>query len=416
MACIFVVDDDPVNLAILKPVFRQTTHEVAFFSDAHSALAAYQPGKVDLIISDFYMPGMDGSDLLRQLRRLDPDVGFVYLTSNQNLQMAVEMVKAGADDHIVKPIQPDELLARVRKNLDDTRQRQLLRRFQAEMEEEQLENQAIVNWRLMYATKETRQIEQAIVLMNRTMNQAGGFIWADILKSLVPDDQSDTVTLPREVINLVLEAARQYKDLFDLLRLIGELNTMDLDLVVLETAELIDEVQTFIDGRLLPLLAKYGRPVRFMSPSQLLPARYQVDLGQLKAVLFELTVNAIKYSPPESDVMLGWQQSHILQDIPLVFSLANRPAETQALHNNAWRIQGIPREYSEQVFELFYTLNAFPVHLEEEQWSNGTGLHIARKLMHRMGGWIQNHNIIDYTGLAPQPYVEFNLRFPAVKD
>ncbi|HOV15750.1 MAG TPA: ATP-binding protein, partial [Spirochaetota bacterium] len=61
---------------------------------------------------------------------------------------------------------------------------------------------------------------------------------------------------------------------------------------------------------------------------------------------------------------------------------------------------------------LFYTIDPFPTEFEDEEWNNGTGLYIARKILKRHNGWIKTANGVDYTKGIPEPYIKFTVTIP----
>jgi two-component system, cell cycle response regulator len=141
---ILLVDDDPTTGAIVSNVLTRDGHTVHVYSSAQEALEGF-PDSLDLIISDFYMPGMTGGEFYDRVRTFNRDVPFIYLTSEDNTTVAVELMRRGASDLIQKPIHPDTLRLRIERVMQDARHRREIRRI---LEEEALvrgENQRLVN-------------------------------------------------------------------------------------------------------------------------------------------------------------------------------------------------------------------------------------------------------------------------------
>jgi DNA-binding response OmpR family regulator len=114
---ILLADDDAIALAMVKKVLAKENHEVLLCEDGEAALALIRHGGIRLVISDWNMPKMDGIDLCQQLRKTD-GLAYVYLIMMTSRDTKDEMMVglwAGADDFITKPIDPKELLLRVRK-------------------------------------------------------------------------------------------------------------------------------------------------------------------------------------------------------------------------------------------------------------------------------------------------------------
>jgi PAS domain S-box-containing protein len=124
-ARILLVDDNSDMRNYLSHILSQF-YEVELFADGETALAAASARTPDLVLSDVMMPGMNGFELLRQLRS-DPQtrqIPILLLSARAGEESAVEGLEAGADDYLVKPFSARELLARVSANLERGRSRQ----------------------------------------------------------------------------------------------------------------------------------------------------------------------------------------------------------------------------------------------------------------------------------------------------
>jgi sigma-B regulation protein RsbU (phosphoserine phosphatase) len=114
-ASVLVVDDDPVSRALLSALVRAAGYEVSVAEDGRQAWEALQLARIPIVISDWYMPEMDGPELCRRIRgrRDQPYVYFVLVTSRGGKQQYLSGMEAGADEFITKPVDPDELRARL---------------------------------------------------------------------------------------------------------------------------------------------------------------------------------------------------------------------------------------------------------------------------------------------------------------
>ncbi|MBD2773940.1 response regulator [Iningainema sp. BLCCT55] len=133
-ARILLVDDNADMRDYLQRILSQF-YEVEVVADGETALLCVQENTPDLILTDVMMPGIDGFELLRQLR-CDPKtraLPILLLSARAGEESAVEGLEAGADDYLVKPFSTRELLARVAANLELGRTRQDAQRKQAEV-------------------------------------------------------------------------------------------------------------------------------------------------------------------------------------------------------------------------------------------------------------------------------------------
>ncbi len=113
---VLVVDDDQALAEMLGIVLRKEGYDVATCGDGGRALAMFRELRPDLVLLDVMLPTMDGIEVARQLR-LDSGVPIVMLTARTDTKDVVAGLEAGADDYVVKPFKPQELLARIRARL-----------------------------------------------------------------------------------------------------------------------------------------------------------------------------------------------------------------------------------------------------------------------------------------------------------
>lgn len=110
---ILVVDDEPQILRILRRSLAGHDYEVHVASDGATALDTFEAFPPDLVITDLQMPGLEGIELCREIRKIS-DVPIVVLSVKDKEATKVAALDAGADDFVTKPFGIEELLARVR--------------------------------------------------------------------------------------------------------------------------------------------------------------------------------------------------------------------------------------------------------------------------------------------------------------
>ena len=113
---ILVVDDDVALAEMIGIVLGNEGFRVAFCADGSLALTQFVVYNPDLVLLDVMLPGMDGFDVCRAIRRVS-DVPIVMLTARSDTSDVVTGLEAGADDYVPKPFKPKELVARVRARL-----------------------------------------------------------------------------------------------------------------------------------------------------------------------------------------------------------------------------------------------------------------------------------------------------------
>ena len=123
MATILYVDDEPAIGLILEDTLERAGHATVGAHSVPEALQALARGSVDLIISDYRMPGLTGLEFLELLRQEGYDVPLIMLTGYATIEHAVASIKAGAVDYITKPVRPEQLELSVAQALEVVRLR-----------------------------------------------------------------------------------------------------------------------------------------------------------------------------------------------------------------------------------------------------------------------------------------------------
>jgi response regulator saeR len=114
---ILLVDDEIEITEINKRYLEQAGYDIDIANDGKEALEKYKRNKYSLIITDIMMPNMDGYDLISEVQYLDAEQPFLFITAKTTEPDKIYALSMGADDYIVKPFSPRELVLRVRNIL-----------------------------------------------------------------------------------------------------------------------------------------------------------------------------------------------------------------------------------------------------------------------------------------------------------
>jgi CheY-like chemotaxis protein len=116
---VLVVEDDPAMAAVLRDILAEEQYSVALAANGDEALSMVYKERPDLVLTDLQMPGMDGLELLRKLRRdlSTCQIPVVFLTVVDAIDSEAQALDLGADDYITKPVQRGRLLGRIRRSL-----------------------------------------------------------------------------------------------------------------------------------------------------------------------------------------------------------------------------------------------------------------------------------------------------------
>ena len=112
---ILLADDDAALRKVIQFKLKQRGYQVTATSDGDEALAALRESRFDLLLSDMRMPRLSGLDLLKQARKIQPDIEVILMTAYAAVSQAVEAVKLGAFDYLTKPFDDDHLFVTIEK-------------------------------------------------------------------------------------------------------------------------------------------------------------------------------------------------------------------------------------------------------------------------------------------------------------
>lgn len=129
---VYIVDDDDGIRAAMRSTFEAEGNTVEDYMSCEAFLAAYHPGSEGCLLIDAYLPGMGGLELLQRLQTAGHRLPSIMITGNSDVAMAVLAMKSGASDFLEKPINAKELLASVRRALEQSKDATKLLSWHAE--------------------------------------------------------------------------------------------------------------------------------------------------------------------------------------------------------------------------------------------------------------------------------------------
>ena len=124
MEKILVVEDDRATRKALQQLFQSEGYTVEVAQNGTEGLAAFRSGRPNFVILDLGMPQLGGQEVCRQIRKESEELPILILTGSSDELSRVLLLELGADDYVIKPFSPKELLARVRAVLRRTRRSQ----------------------------------------------------------------------------------------------------------------------------------------------------------------------------------------------------------------------------------------------------------------------------------------------------
>jgi DNA-binding NarL/FixJ family response regulator len=161
MKTILLVDDNPANLGVLIELLRNSGYQLRVAESGERALVQLRHTPADIVLLDVMMPGIDGLETCRRLKA-DPawsDLPVIFMTALDDVVDKVAGFAAGAVDYITKPLQPEEVLARVRTHLR-------LRELQTELEERNERLDAAIRLRVAAEQALSDSLDRAVIVVN----------------------------------------------------------------------------------------------------------------------------------------------------------------------------------------------------------------------------------------------------------
>jgi len=115
---ILIVDDDPANREGLSLLLGQENYQVEGVASGEEALERLEKSSAEVIITDLFLPGMSGIEILKQVKENAPLTNVILVTGKASAESAVEAMKEGAFDYITKPVNIEHLKVQVAKALE----------------------------------------------------------------------------------------------------------------------------------------------------------------------------------------------------------------------------------------------------------------------------------------------------------
>lgn len=347
---VLVVDDDPEVLKTLKLAIAGWGFDVTVADNgaAASEILAHQP--FSIVLADMQMPGMSGLSLLRRIRKKSLLTRFIMITGHGTIEQAVDAMKLGASEFILKPVDLQQLRIVLQKCIDIIVEQQANREMRR------------INSKLIELSELKEKFLNITSHELRTpLTVIRGYL--EILKQQTALDQEC-----RDMLSIVQRSTRQLDDtvnrLYDLsLCQAGKLpeakEKTDVNSIAVEVVE---EMQAFCDARKIDFRTQ-------IETDMVLPIRENV----LRTILRELLQNAIKFTPDQGLVKL-W---------------VTETAEHVSVQVSDSGI-GIPYDKQEQIFTSFYEVqDSVNHHTSKEAFLGGgmgIGLSIVEEMVNHLNG------------------------------
>ena len=346
---ILIVDDDPAILMGLTLKIKRHGYQVITARDGSEGIQKVRENKPDLVLSDVMMPYPDGFEMRKTLRQ-DGELAtipFIFLTARTDVQDRLRGFREGADDYILKPFDPDEVLARIdaviqRVEAERKRGREQMQ-VQAQQEIERLKKEILQNYHHELSTPLTNILLPLEIAINKKM---------------------DNLEEQTRFIRMALSNANRLESLTTDLILLSSIDQGHLNTI----RQPID-INVYLLKPVRNRLERYASKELEFFPQIDLPGEIMAPRREFTHSILHLVDNAFKFSPDGGKITLNMKTT---------------PEGLNILVQD--RGPGIPLALREKVFERFYQESGGEIRKYE---GLGVGLTIARAVFESNGGFVK---------------------------
>lgn len=362
---LLIVDDEPAHMTALYHTLEDTGYDVTAFPSPQQALEELHNRSFDLVLTDLQMPGMDGISFLRATQELDPHLVGVVMTGHGAIDTAIEAMKAGALDYVLKPFKLSTILPVLSRALEVRRLRLEISHLQQRVREHMLELEA--------SNRELESFSYSVSHDLRAPLRAISGFSTLLVTSYSPQLPGEA----QQLLNRIMNSAERMGTLIEHLLRFSRLSKQAINRRPVAMRTLVQEV--------LEELYKDMLDRGINVEVQALPDTVG-DQVLLRQVLTNLLSNAFKFTRHRAQpaVVVGCQQ----QGDEQVYFVRDNGA-------------GFDMQHADNLFRVFHRL-----HDQREFEGNGVGLSLVQRIIQRHGGriWVDaavNQGATFYFTLPP---------------
>jgi two-component system, sensor histidine kinase and response regulator len=354
VARLLIVDDEVAQMRALCDTLGHEGYDTQGFSSPRSALEALRPGEFDLLLTDLMMPDMDGISLIDAARQIDATLGAIVMTGHGTIDTAVQAMRGGALDYILKPFKLKVILPVIARALDVQR----LRRENAQLQERESRRSA----ELAVAYQDLESFSYSVSHdLRAPLRSIEGF--AELLEQDFADKLGDD---GRRLVGVIRHGSQQMERLIVGLLEFSRVGRARLNFSNVDMTALANLAATEV-------LAAYSGPLPRIDIDSL--PSVAGDPTVLRQVWCNLIGNALKYSAKRPEPRI--EVSGRIEEHEAVFQIQDNGA-------------GFSMHYADKLFGVFQRL-----HRAEEFSGTGVGLAIVQRIVARHGGRIWAESVPD---------------------
>lgn len=359
---ILIIDDNPTNLGVLTGYLQNSGFEIMIARNGEDGIQRAQIQKPDLILLDILMTGMDGFETCRNLKKNPQicEIPIIFITALSSVEDKLKGFNSGAVDYITKPLQKEEVLARVQTHLQLQQQKKLLEQQKIELQEAKEFAEEAKN-----IAEKANQVKSTFLAnisheIRTPLNAILGY--TQILKRdlKVNEEQKNGLNVIEQsgihLLNLV-------NDILDISKI--EANGVKLHIQDFNFPSFVKSVFEII------YIKAQNKGIEFILETKELPTFIKTDEKRLRQVLLNLLSNAIKFTE-KGYVKMKINVENKKYGIDCINSTIHFEIEDSGI--------GIPLKDLQIIFEPFEQGHGY----KKEVDGTGLGLTIARDILYLM--------------------------------
>ncbi len=375
-----VMVDDEVNfLNPLAKRLKKRGMDPDLAESARDCLSILEKKRADIVVTDVKMPGMDGLELLTEIKERYPDTEVILLTGQASTADGVEGIKRGAFDYLTKPIELEHLVSKIHQAFDKILHRKEKQReaeFRAKLERQMIDTERLASLGTL-ATGVAHEINNPLAIIKESAGYMGQIL---AKKELENFSHLNQFTMAVKKIETGVERARKITH-----KLLGFVQRNESSFLEVDLNELAKEVFDLLyreaANKEIKLAQEFPDDGAFTIYS---------DPYQLRQVLLNLVANAIHASSPGGTVAV----SIAFEQMDKVVLAVKDEGE------------GIPKENLKRIFEPFFSTKS-------PGKGTGLGLFVSHNILKKLGGSIE---VESSPGRGAVFTVRLPVRFEAVRD
>ncbi len=362
---ILVVDDEKEIRGFLsRALTRMGGFQVELAESGEEALQKIEKEPFDLILTDLKMPKMDGLQLISEIGKSKPETLTMMMTGHGTIDSALEAMKRGASDYLIKPLNLDELIVRIRKVLDEKQRFVRLRDFADQLEEANQELRRIDGMKSEFVSVASHELRTPLAAIKNAVQL--------VLKGTagkINENQAKFLSMAERNINRLTNILN---DLLNLSRI--ESGKIELNFENIELKRIIELTASSLRPH------GEGKSIKIdVEINEHLPAVCG-DPEKIEQILTNLIGNAIKFTPEAGRILITAQ--------PLTPNGKGGHGDRVVVSVKDTGI-GIPPEHLDAIFEKFHQVEGS---LQRSVSGTGLGLAITKGLVEAHQGkiWVES--------------------------